>query len=267
LLLVAAVPLFAQHFPSDARVDSLIHGRVDEGRATGIVLGLLESDGSRRIFAYGDAGPGARPLGPKSVFEIGSITKVFTGILLAEMSLRGEVSLDDPVQEYLPDGVTMPARPGQVITLEHLATHRSSLPRLPSNMSPADPANPYADYTSQQLYDFLSSYALTRDVGERYEYSNLAVGLLGWVLALRAGADYETLVRERILKPLGMSMSGITLDPEMSAWLVKGHDESGNVVSNWDIPTVHCGPMSRTCSRFWRRMSASRTESWRRPCN
>jgi len=237
LFAVASTPLSAQHFPDDALVDSIIQGRVEEGRGTGIVLGLLEADGTHRIYAVGDAGPGARPLGPKSVFEIGSISKAFTGILLADMSMRGEVKLDDPAQSYLPDGVTMPSRPGQTITLEHLSTHRSALPRMPSNMRPADPSNPYADYTPQQMYSFLSDHELTRDVGELYEYSNLGTGLLGHVLALRFGADYESLVRDRILEPLGMNMTGIVLHGDMLGWLAKGHGQNGNVVSNWDIPT------------------------------
>src|SRR5690606_31689949 len=128
------------------------------------------------------AGAG-RTLDAQSVFEIGSITKAFTGILLADMVLRGEVSLDDAVSKYLPASVTMPSRNGQQITLAHLSMQNSGLPRLPGNMNPADPLNPYADYTVDQLYAFLSGYTMTRDPGAQYEYSNLAVGLLGHTLS------------------------------------------------------------------------------------
>ncbi len=238
LALLAPPALRAQHFPDDAHLLELIQSRVEEGRATGIVLGVLEADGTRRIVAYGDPGPDARPLGARSVFEIGSITKVFTGILLADMAARGEVRLEDPVQAYAHEGVTIPSRNGREITLLDLATHRSSLPRLPANLHPADPQNPYADYTVDQLHAFLSGHELRRDIGSQYEYSNLAVGLLGHVLAARAGTDYETLLRERILDPLGMSMSGITLSEEMRSWLVKGHDAAGTPVKNWDLPTL-----------------------------
>jgi hypothetical protein len=86
------------------------------------------------------------------------------------------------------------------------------------------------------MYDFLSSYQLTRDIGEKYEYSNLAVGLLGNTLALRAGTDYETLLRTRILQPLGMSSTGIVLTGDMRARLVPGHTETLKRTSNWDLP-------------------------------
>lgn len=224
-------------FPEDAAMLDLIKTRVDEGRAKGIVLGVLE-DGSRRIVVYGDAGPGAKALGAGSVFEIGSVTKVFTGILLADMHSRGEVDMTAPAQRYAPSGLALPTRNGKEITLELLATQRSGLPRLPSNMQPADPANPYADYTVAQLHDFVSNYELPRDPGASYEYSNLGVGLLGHILASRAGKSYEQLVSERILSPLGMGMTGITLTPEMQENLVVGHDAAGNSVAGWDLPTL-----------------------------
>ncbi len=230
--------LHAQHFPADAQLLNIIKTRVEENRATGIVLGVLEADGQRRVVAFGDAGPGAAPLGAASVFEIGSITKVFTGILLAEMAARQEIDLNAAVQQYAHQGVTIPSRAGRDITLLDIATHRSSLPRLPSNLSVRDAQNPYVDYTVNDLHEFVSEYELTRDVGAQYEYSNLAVGLLGHVLATRAGTDYESIIRERILEPLGMSMTGVTLSGEMEQRLAKGHDQSGNVTKNWDIPTL-----------------------------
>jgi CubicO group peptidase (beta-lactamase class C family) len=173
-----------------------------------------------------------------TVFEIGSITKIFTSLLLADMTLRGELKLDDPVGKFLPATVTMPERGGQQITLIDLATHRSGLPRLPENFYPKDPANPYADYTVEQLYEFLNNYRLTRDVGARHQYSNLGGGLLGHVLALRAGMDYEALVHERITEPLGMKDTAIALSPDMRARLAVGHDGRMRPAKNWDIPTL-----------------------------
>lgn len=224
-------------FPPDSVIQALIDARVGEGVTPGIALGLIEPDGSTRFFAAGAAGPG-RTLNAQSVFEIGSITKAFTGILLADMVLRGEVSLDDPVSKYLPSTVTMPSREGRQITLAHLSMQNSGLPRLPGNMHPADPLNPYADYSVDQLYEFLSGYSLTRDPGAQYEYSNLAVGLLGHVLSLRAGKSYEALVKERILEPLGMANTAITLTPWMTAHVVAGHNASGDTVPLWDLPTL-----------------------------
>jgi serine-type D-Ala-D-Ala carboxypeptidase/endopeptidase len=225
--------------PPDSEIRKILVERIDKDRQSlGIVVGVIEPTG-RRIVAYGSLDNGdKRPLDGDTIFEIGSITKVFTSLLLADMVQRGEVALTDPVSKYLPAGVKMPERGGRQITLQDLATHTSGLPRLPSNLTPKDPANPYADYSVEQLYQFLSSYELTRDIGSQYEYSNLGGGLLGHVLARRAGMDYETLVRSRILAPLKMTSTGITLSPGMKARLAVGHDDKLVPVANWDLPTL-----------------------------
>ena len=192
-------------------------------------MGLLDANGKRRIVAAGvDAG---------AVFEIGSITKVFTASVLSDMVARREVKLDDPVANYLPRAVHMPVR-GRPISLLDLATQVSGLPRLPDNLAPRDQSNPYADYSVRQLYEFLSRYQLPRDPGASYEYSNLGMGLLGHALALRARMSYEQLVTRRLLTPLGMRETAITLTPPLRARLAPGHDEAGNVVPNWDLPTL-----------------------------
>lgn len=215
---------------------------MDAGRSAGIVVGTLDAGGKRRVVAYGAGGPtgstGVTPLDGNSVLEIGSVTKVFTGTLLASMVARGDVRLDDPVAKYLPATVKVPERGGKQITLLDLATQSSGLPRLPSNLRPKDATNPYADYSEAQMYEFLSGYTLPRDIGSRYEYSNLGMGLLGHALARRAGKSYEALVTERILQPLGMSDTRVTLTPAMRARLTPGHDMAGKPVANWDLPTL-----------------------------
>ena len=234
-----AAPAVAQEpFPSDSAVQEMLEGVVETGRVTGVVLGLLDADRVRRVFASGSGGPGALPLDGESVFEIGSITKVFTAILLADMNLRGEVRLDEPLHQLLPDSVHVPTRNGETITLGLMSTHHSGLPRLPANMRPADVNNPYADYSVAQMYAFLSGHTLRRDPGEAYEYSNYAVGLLGHALALEAGTTYEELLRERILGPLGMDHTAIALDPWMETHLALGHDPYGGSAGNWDLPVL-----------------------------
>src|SRR3569833_173742 len=191
LFVCAAAPLRAQ---TDSTVLSIIRQRVDEQRAPGIVAGWIDASGAKHIVAYGDAGSGQPALDDNSIFEIGSISKVFTSTILADMVLKGEVKLEDPVQKYLPASVHIPAREGKEITLANLSEQNSGLPRMPTNFTPADPKNPYADYTVKQMYDFLSSYQLPRDPGAKYEYSNLGVGLLGHALTLRAKQSYEQMV-------------------------------------------------------------------------
>lgn len=234
----AVAPSALRPLPSDSAILAIIKQRVDEKRSAGIVVGVIDPDGRSRVVAYGDAGPGQPPLDSNSVFEIGSISKVFTATVLAEMVQDGKVRLDDPAQRYLPASVHLPARDGKVITLANLSEQNSGLPRMPTNFHPADTANPYADYTVQQMYDFLDHYQLTRDPGEKFEYSNLGVGLLGNVLAQRSGTSYEQMVRERVWKPLGMTHTAITFTPWMTAHLALGHDEQGHVVENWDIPAL-----------------------------
>lgn len=225
--------------PSDSEIRQILVDRIDKDhQSVGIVIGVIEPTG-RRVVAYGSLDKGdKRPLDGDTVFEIGSVTKVFTSLLLADMVQRGEVTLTDPVAKYLPPGVKMPERGGRQITLQDLATHTSGLPRMPSNFTSKDPANPYADYSVEQLYQFLSSYQLTRDIGAQYEYSNLGGGLLGHILARRAGMDYEALVRTRICEPLGMKSTGIALSADMNARFAVGHDQSLQTVASWDLPTL-----------------------------
>jgi serine-type D-Ala-D-Ala carboxypeptidase/endopeptidase len=223
--LIAAIPAAAQHFPPDDKLTAIIRERVDKG-GVGMVLGVIEADGTTRIVSYGRSGVEGKPLGPKSVFEMGSITKVFTGTLLADLVDRGLVSLKDPVAKHLPPGVKMPSRNGRDITLLDLATHRSSLTRMPTNMMP-DGTNPYPKYTIDELYAFLNGHQLRRDIGSEYEYSNIAVALLGHVIERVAGSSYEQLVQERILRPLGMSTSSTKMEGPVKEWLTVGHAESG----------------------------------------
>jgi len=234
-----AQPSATSPVPTDSAIRQILIDRIDKDRqSVGIVVGIIDPAG-RRVVTYGNLEKGdKRPLDGDTIFEIGSVTKVFTSLLLTDMVQRGEVALTDPVAKYLPAGVKMPERGGRQITLQDLATHTSGLPRLPSNLMPKDPANPYADYSVDQLYQFLSGYQLTRDIGSQYEYSNLGGGLLGHVLARRAGMDYEALVRTRICEPLGMKSTGVTLSTDVKARLAVGHNQALESVGNWDLPTL-----------------------------
>jgi serine-type D-Ala-D-Ala carboxypeptidase/endopeptidase len=225
--------------PSDSKIRKILVERIDTfHQSVGIVVGVI-GPGGRRVIAYGKLDNNdKRPVDGNTIFEIGSITKVFTSLLLADMVRRGEVALTDPIAKYLPAEVKAPERAGQSITLENLSTHTSGLPRLPTNMTSKDRYNPYADYSVEQLYQFLSTYTLTRDIGSQFEYSNLGAGLLGHILARRAGMDYESLVRSQICDVLAMNSTRITLAPEMKARLAVGHNAQLESVANWDLPTL-----------------------------
>jgi D-alanyl-D-alanine-carboxypeptidase/D-alanyl-D-alanine-endopeptidase len=234
-LLLIPVLLAAQ-----TSVETILTNRVDESRrAMGLIIGTLDKEGVRKIAARGKAGAGIdRPLDGDTVFEIGSITKVFTSLLLSDMIERGEVKPDDPVSKYLPEGVTVPARGGKQITLLDLSQHVSALPRMPDQFKPADPENPYADYDAPKLYAFLGRVKLERDIGEKYEYSNLGVGLLGHALARRVEMSYEELLRRRILDPLEMKSTSITPSQDQRKRLALGHDPALKPVKNWDLDAL-----------------------------
>ncbi len=181
-----------------------------------------------------------RPHAPdeRTIFEIGSITKVVTATLLADLAREGLVALDDPVQRHLPDGVVIPVR-GRPITLADLATHTSGLPRLPKGLlwrALREGANPYASFTVDDLRAAIPVTKPRREPGRKFRYSNYGAGLLGHVLALRAGTSYEELVARRITRPLGMTDTSIAVPDDKLDRFAEGHSRRGKPVSNWDLP-------------------------------
>ncbi|MBC3910524.1 serine hydrolase [Undibacterium umbellatum] len=228
-----------------ATVQKVATARVSNAAIPGLVVVTVNGQ-EQKIQGFGLVTNGAGGTSGKAqphlpdastVFEIGSVSKTFTALLLADMQMRGELKLDDAVASLLP-AYSIPHYQGRAITLLDLATQTSALPRLPANLMPKRPDNPYADYTESNLRDFLHRYQLTRTPGAKYEYSNLGFGLLSQALSARAGKSYAELVQERIAKPLGMADTGIALTASMQANLATGHDAQGKTVANWDMPTL-----------------------------
>jgi serine-type D-Ala-D-Ala carboxypeptidase/endopeptidase len=225
-----------------AAVDQLVQPAIDSRTAAGIVVAVIEG-GKTQVFGYGK-GAGGRVPDAMSVFEIGSVTKTFTTTALAEMVQRKMVALEDPVRKYLPPDAVPPtvAQPGKEgdkeIRLVDLATQHSGLPRLPGNMNPKDPTNPYADYTPQLLYEFLAKQTLHLNSNTTFLYSNLGMGLLGHALSLRYGKPYEQMISELVATPLDMPDTRVTLTADEKNRLAPGHDADGKVVPNWDLPTL-----------------------------
>jgi serine-type D-Ala-D-Ala carboxypeptidase/endopeptidase len=204
----------------------------------GLVVGIVDADG-RRIVCRGGAGrPDDEPLGGDTLFEIGSTTKAFTGLLLADMAGRGEVGLDDPVERFLPADVRLAQPGGRPITLEALATHTSGLPHDADNYAARDRANPFADYTVSRFYEFLRRWRPGDGAAGVHQYSNVGMGLLGHALALRAGVDFQTLVRTRIAEPLGMRSTVVDLPEPLAARLASGHDFDGRPTVHTAVPVI-----------------------------
>ena len=219
------------------KLKETIQSLVDNDNKTNaaIVIGLVDPNGTQ-FYGYGNLS-NANPItvNKDTIFAIGSITKVFTTILLADMVNRGLVNLDDPIQQYLPTSIKVPTFKGQKITLENLATHTSGLPEFPgnhcvSNFNGTDDDDDDEDsiqarlffiecdknYTFDQLYQDLSNTTLTSKPGSKFKYSTFGISLLGHILALKSDISYDRLLEERILNVLGMNSTSIALSDEQN---------------------------------------------------
>lgn len=237
-LALGAFQALAATSMSDAEILSVLKQRIDtEKKGVGIVVGVVDEKGSR-VISYGYANlADRRPVDADTLFELGSITSVFTGVTLMDMAEKSEIRLKDPLAKYLPDTVTVPSSDDRKITLADLSAHRSGLPALPANLKQAGSDNPYTGFTTAKAYEFLSGYQLKYDVGSRYEYSSFGSGLLAQVLSQRAGTDYETLVKNRIATPLGMTATGVTLNADLQKRMATGYSGKAqfSAVPGWSF--------------------------------
>lgn len=233
----------AQGAPAPSPTDParLLRERL-ELQGTGLLA--VQVDGPRlQLTAAGRRSAAGEPLREDALFEIGSITKTFTALLLADAVVQRRVALGDAVEDALPD-VRLRDSAGEPIRWVDLATHRSGLPRLPDNLAPADPADPYADYGEDRLLDFLRRHKLPHRRDTRWEYSNLGYGLLGHALGRATGRDYAALLKERILTPLGLADATLASAGATPAGLVDGHAADGRRVPHWHFGVLApCGAL------------------------
>jgi CubicO group peptidase (beta-lactamase class C family) len=218
------------------KTDSLAKAFLARSNSVGIAIGIM-SDGNFYSYGYGETkkGNNKTPDG-RTLFEIGSITKTFTGILLAYFVEQKKLSLDDPVNKYLPDSIPAITFNGKPVTLASLSNHTSGLPRLPGNFwDGADMQNPYKHYDNQRLFQFLKNFQPVREPGAQYEYSNLAVGLLAVILERVSGKTYEQLLREIIWQPLKMNNTRIVLGKSDSALFATGHNAQADPNHSWEF--------------------------------
>ena len=235
-------------------VDFLAERAMGSGRRVGLVVGCL-AGGEHRVVGYGRLRREAQdPPDGGTVFEIGSITKVFTGLLLADLAEQGLVGLDDPLASYLPASVRVPTGGGRQITLGDLASHAGGLPRDPKGTLRrwlGDRHNPNAGLSVEELYAGFARIRLRRRPGQRVKYSNLGAGLLGQALARAAGQPYEALVRERICLPLGMPDTVVTLTGEQTARLATGYTRRGRPAPRLVLPAlVGAGALRSTATNL-----------------
>jgi CubicO group peptidase (beta-lactamase class C family) len=203
----------------------------------GVAVGVLWKE-EQWTFGRGRLRAGApAPVDADSIFEIGSVTKVFTATLLADMVEQEVVGMDDPVEEHLPDEAQVPMR-GRPITLCDLATQTSGLPRLPPGLirrSLRQRHDPYSGFNERDLLAALAKTRLKSAPSERLRYSNFGFGLLGYLLARRARTSYEQLVHDRISAPLGLADTATEVADDASERLADGHNRRGRSVPHWHL--------------------------------
>ena len=244
-LLGIALPLFLLQAHAQKPLDpqaaqETVTRRLAESEVPACVAWTIVGETSAVSFACSpEAGPVA--LKEDSLFEIGSITKGLTGLLLADMVRRGEVKLDDPASLYARPGAKLPTRGGKHITLRDLVTHTSGLPRLPPGFTPADWRTPYARFSVDDLYAALARTQLATDIGVTSAYSNFGFMWLSEMLARRAGKPFAELLAERVLEPLGMKDTRVMLGADDEKRLVQGHDVSYEPTPPWDFPSDMAG--------------------------
>ena len=215
-------------------VDALVAEVLPSQKNAGIIVGVSDGE-SEHVFAYGklSATNESKP-DEHTLFEIASVTKVFTSMLLSSMVHDGMVKLDEPVSNLVPEISAF----DQSVTLLRLATHTSGLPSLPSNFKSQNRDNPYADYTPEKLFDFLRTFKPNPNQQNKISYSNLGVGLLGFALARRLSLSYEQAIVSRICNPLLLQDTRIELEPGQQKRMVTPHNELGKAVSPWDLLTL-----------------------------
>jgi CubicO group peptidase (beta-lactamase class C family) len=254
LLLLALPPDAGRAADVPTVIDELVKPFLQDKKALGLVAGVVTPD-ARTVCGYGTArlGPAAVVPDGDTVFEIGSVTKAYTGALLAALARDGVLALDDPAQKYLPPDLKLPRRGERPITLLDLATHHAGLPGLPPKFGlrtllAGDWNNPYAHYDRKKLADDLADLWPKRDPGEQYQYSNLGVGLLGQALARAAKADsYEAALTRHVLDSLGLTDTRITLSPAQRRRFPPAHDKEGAEVPHWDLSCLEgCGGLRST---------------------
>jgi len=217
-------------------IEDIVKPYIDNEMTKGLSIGTYK-DGEVEFYNYGICSD-KNPVPPteNTIYEIGSITKTFTGAVLAEMVAEGKVKFEDPISQYLPKDICNWSSE-KAITLEELSTHSSGLPRLPGNLMKEmifNMENPYKNYTVTDMYDFLKGYTPKAKKKRKVDYSNLGVGLLGHILAQVDGVSYEEMVSNRIFQPLEMDNSMIEI---AAGKMVQGHDGIGKPTSQWDLPT------------------------------
>ena len=268
---------FATGFEITDKLKALIKDKIDSNRSNAaLAIGFIDPNGTQ-FYGYGKLSNSSNAtVNENTIFSIGSITKVFTTILLADMVNKGLINLDDPIEKYLPSQVSIPQFNGHKITVEDLAMHTSGLPEFPDNYCTSffdlsksgvqdsvqfrtDLFNCTKEYTFEQLYRALSNYTLTREPGSKAEYSSFGIDLLGHILTLKSNmSSFDELLEHNILNVLGLNDTSIGLSDSQKSRLAVGHFNGQELPTmNWSKPIDPSGALHSTASDMLKFLSAN----------
>ena len=224
--IAAAAP--ALEIDDDYAIRDILRRRVDVEKSTVGMAVCVVTPGRERLVAWGrERLSDARPVTSETVFEIASITKVFTALLLADMVRQGYMGLDDPVARHLPRNFHLPQLDGPRMTLADLATHTSGLPRFPPfSAVPFSPSwlEAMARFSVADFKAWLADFRPLHPAGSTWEYSNAGYALLGMALAHRGGRPYETLLEERVIERMGLRETTFHPTEALRRRMAEGHD-------------------------------------------
>ena len=243
LAATGTVQVFAEEgFEHEKRIATLVGPYLTHNKVNAVSIGVI-SNGKVGTKHYGAIdGKGTPTPNDKTIYEIGSISKVFTSLLLADAVNAGRLKLDDPISAVMKELGEKNPKFGNSVTFKHLSHHLSGLPAMPTNIKPADPINPFAGYNREMLTDYLLTANPDRKPGKGFEYSNLGVGLLGDLLSRQAGVSYETLLKQKLTGPLKMSDTAITLSSAQVTRFAPPHNAAKLPDKSWNFDSLAgCG--------------------------
>ncbi len=220
----------------DKKIEAIVQPFMFESKTVALSIGVLK-DGKTYFYNYGETkkGNGQIP-SSKNLYEIGSVTKTFTGLLLARAVVTNKIKLTDPVNKFLP-GKNWLTFGNDTLRIVHLANHTSGLPPLPDNFGATDLVNPYKDYDEKKLLEYLKHAKLSRKPGEKFEYCNLGVGLLGYITGKIYCGSFSDIV-EPFTEGIDLPNTKQFLQENDSALFVQGYDESISPQSQWDFKVL-----------------------------
>lgn len=228
----------------EAKVNEIVVPLVNGNKNLGMVIGVYDIGSEYpRMFYYGRTNKEERVTPNEyTVFEIGSITNTFTTTMLAMMERDGLIKINDPVQNYLPAGLTIHNHSSNEITrILHLATHTAGFPRMPNNLigaSKTNVKNPFKNYNEEDLTNFVNNFISDRAPGHMYEYSNVGMGFLGYIMTKTSNMTYQGLLNKYLLDSLGMPNTGVVMTEDMKKMLAKGYDANGEPSGSWDFDVL-----------------------------